>query len=64
MRHEKRLNQIKKVYAAMKPFTSNERRNIAWQILLNETIRKNNEGLKWLKDQYSMFIKNSTGDFR
>jgi hypothetical protein len=64
MRHKKRLEQIKRVYTAMKPFTSNERRDIAWQLLLNETIRKNKKGLTWLKNQYNTFIKNSTGDFR
>jgi hypothetical protein len=62
MRHKKRIEQIKKVHTAMKPFTSSERRTIAWQLLLNETIRKNKEGLKWLKDHYNMFIENSTED--
>jgi hypothetical protein len=64
MTHKKHLGQIKKVYAAIKPFTSKERRNLAWQILMNETIRKNKEGLKWLKDHYDVFIKNSNGDFK
>jgi hypothetical protein len=63
MMHKKRLKQIKKVHAAMKPFSTEERRSIAWQLLLNETLRKNEEGLKWLKHHYLVFVKNSNGDF-
>jgi hypothetical protein len=63
MTHKKRLEQIKKVYATMKPFTPKEKRNLAWQLLLNETMRKNKEGLEWVKAHYETFIKNCTGDF-
>ena len=63
MTHKKRLEQINKVYAAMKPFAPKEKRSLAWQLLLNETIRKNNEGVKWLKAHYDTFVKNSKGDF-
>jgi hypothetical protein len=47
----------------MKPFTPKEKRSLAWQLLLNETIRKNKDGVKWLKSHYNTFINNSSGDF-
>jgi hypothetical protein len=63
MTHKRHLQHIKKVYAAMKPLEAKDKRDLAWQLLLNETIRKDKEGLKWLKDHYRTFIKNSRGDF-
>jgi hypothetical protein len=63
MTHTKHLQQIKKVYAAMRPLKAKDKRRLAWQLLLNETIRKDKEGLKWLKDHYRTFIKSSRGDF-
>jgi hypothetical protein len=64
MRHRRLLAHIKKVHAIMKPFTSQQRRRIAWQILLNETLRKDEEGLKWLRNHYERFVKYNKGDFK
>ena len=62
MTPKKYLAQIKKIRGEMNKLTPARRRSLAWQMLLNETVRKDKEGIKWLVDNFYTLIVNSKAD--